>query len=313
MDRWPQIAELLDAQHGLVSAAQLRELKLSRHTLARWVQERRLVKCGPGVMRLVGARVTWEQQLMCGLLSLGDSAAVSHGAAARLHGFDRSATDDVEFLVGRAKRNSRLEGTVHSSALIGKLDIVTVDGFRTTSATRTILDLANIQVHPDRLRAAIDSAVRLQLSAPEAIRRRLEDIRRRGRTGVRMIDELLLDAGGHTMLEREFLRLMREAGLPRPQTQVVFRDGKRTMARVDFRYAEWRNVVEVSGRIGHSSPAERARDEQRRNVRRNRSRHRCSAANRRRGDENAVRSRQSSRCVVASPIFAVISRNRPDC
>ena len=80
-----------------------------------------------------------------------------------------------------------------------------------------------------------------------------------------MIDELLYDAGGHTMLEREFLRLMREADLPRPQPQVVFRNGKRTMARVDFLYAEWKIVVEVSGRIGHSTAPERARDAQRRN------------------------------------------------
>jgi Protein of unknown function (DUF559) len=265
MDRWPEVVDMLATQHGLVSAAQLSELKLSRHTIARWTVERRLEKFGPRVMRLVGAPVTWEQRLTGGLLSLGKSAAISHRAAARLHAFDRFTADDVDFLVGRTERNSRLAATVHSSALIRKLDIVTVDGFRTTSATRTILDLANLQVDPDRLRAAIDSAVRLQLSAPEAIRRQLADIRRRGRTGVRMIDELLYDAGGHTMLEREFLRLMREADLPRPQPQVVFRDGKRTMARVDFLYAEWKIVVEVSGRIGHSTPPERARDAQRRN------------------------------------------------
>jgi very-short-patch-repair endonuclease len=78
-------------------------------------------------------------------------------------------------------------------------------------------------------------------------------------------NELLVDAGGHTMLERDFLRLMREAGLPRPRTQVIFRDGQRTAARVDFLFPEFMLVVEVSGRLGHSSPAERARDAQRRN------------------------------------------------
>lgn len=265
MDRWADVVEVLAAQHGLLSDAQLRALKLSRHTVARWTNERRLERYGPGVLRLVGAPSTWEQRLTRGLLALGNDAAVSHRAAARLHGFDRSDTDDVEFLVGRAQRNSRLPDPVHSSGLIGKLDILTVGGFRATSATRTILDLANIQVPADRLRAAIDSAVRLQLSAPETIRRRLDDIRRRGRTGVRMLDELLIDAGGHTMLERKFLQLMREAGLPRPEPQVIFRDGKRTMARVDFIYCEWSIVVEVSGKLGHSSPAERARDAQRRN------------------------------------------------
>ena len=82
---------------------------------------------------------------------------------------------------------------------------------------------------------------------------------------MRLLDELLVDAGGHTMLEREFLRLMREAHLPRPETQVIFRDGQRTAARVDFLFPEWKIVVEVSGRLGHSSPSERARDAQRRN------------------------------------------------
>ena len=265
MDRWPEVVALLAEQHGLVATNQLTDLRLSRHTIARWTREHRLEKTAPGVLRLVGAPSTWEQRLMRGLLSLGGSAAVSHGAAARLHGLDRALPDDVAFLVTRSHRNSRLDDTVHSSGLIAKVDLVTVDGFRVTSATRTILDLANIEVDPDRLRAAIDSAVRLQLSAPQAIRRRLQDLRRSGRTGVRMIDELLADAGGHTMLEREFLRLVRDAGLPRPHTQVVFRDGKRTTARVDFLFTDWNIVVEVSGRVGHSTPSERARDAQRRN------------------------------------------------
>ncbi|MGH9132907.1 MAG: hypothetical protein ACRDZZ_03160, partial [Ilumatobacteraceae bacterium] len=59
--------------------------------------------------------------------------------------------------------------------------------------------------------------------------------------------------------------LMREAGLPRPSTQVVFRKDNRTVARVDFLYPELGIVSEVSGRRGHSSPSERARDAQRRN------------------------------------------------
>jgi Protein of unknown function (DUF559) len=113
--------------------------------------------------------------------------------------------------------------------------------------------------------AAIDSAIRMQLSSPEVIRTRLFDIRRRGRAGVRLVDSLLEDAGGHTMLERAFLRAMREAGLPRPETQVVFSDGERTLARVDFLYRRWRIVVEVSGQLGHTTPTERARDAQRRN------------------------------------------------
>lgn len=42
------------------------------------------------------------------------------------------------------------------------------------------------------------------------------------------------------------------------------RDGA-TFARVDFFFEPFGVVIEVSGRLGHSSPAERARDAQRRN------------------------------------------------
>ncbi len=37
------------------------------------------------------------------------------------------------------------------------------------------------------------------------------------------------------------------------------------MARVDFLFEPWRAMVEVTGRVGHSSPADRARDAHRRN------------------------------------------------
>ncbi len=67
------------------------------------------------------------------------------------------------------------------------------------------------------------------------------------------------------MLERLFLELMSEIGAPRPTTQRVHRDGDRTIARVDFEFDDLGIVVEVSGRVGHSTPAERARDAQRRN------------------------------------------------
>ncbi len=46
---------------------------------------------------------------------------------------------------------------------------------------------------------------------------------------------------------------------------MVHRRDDRTYARVDFYFEEAGVVVEVSGRKGHSSPSERARDAQRRN------------------------------------------------
>ncbi len=61
------------------------------------------------------------------------------------------------------------------------------------------------------------------------------------------------------------LGLLRRAGLPQPRTQVIHRRDGKTYARVDFMFDEQAIVVEVSGRKGHTSPSERARDASRRN------------------------------------------------
>ena len=111
----------------------------------------------------------------------------------------------------------------------------------------------------------MDSAIRLGLTAPVVLRARLMARRGPGHWGAPLLDELLTDAGGHSMLERRFLELTRRAGFPRPSTQVVHRRDGRTFARVDFEFEPYGIVVEVSGRLGHSTPTERARDAQRRN------------------------------------------------
>ena len=75
----------------------------------------------------------------------------------------------------------------------------------------------------------------------------------------------MLDAGGESALERRFLRLVRAADLPRPRTQVVYeRESGRAM-RVDFEFATGL-VVEVSGRLGHTSDRDRQKDARRRNA-----------------------------------------------
>ncbi len=165
----------------------------------------------------------------------------------------------------RCRRGVEVPFRVHTTSTLPDIDRASIRGLRCVSATRTIIDLARRRIGRSRLEAAIDSAVRSGASSPLVLERRLRELRSQGRWGVRLLDHLLVDTGGHTMLERRFIELTREAGLPRPTPQVIFQRDGRTYARVDFRFLEHAIVVEVSGRKGHSSPAERARDAQRRN------------------------------------------------
>jgi very-short-patch-repair endonuclease len=223
------------------------------------------VRIGPEVYGAAGAPASWERSLLAGLLALGPDACVSHESAARLHDFDRSLEGRPEFTVPRGRRGLVVDGALHTTTVLGPLDVVSVEGFRVTSATRTIVDLAHERIARRRLAAAIDSAVRLGLTSPSVLVERLTALRGPGRWGCRLLDELLVDSGGHTMLERDFLRLMRRGGLPRPRTQVIHRRDGSTYARVDFLFEPYGVVVEVSGRKGHSSPTERQIDAQRRN------------------------------------------------
>ncbi len=224
-----------------------------------------LVAEAPRVYAAGGAPTTVSRQQMAGLLCLGAGAVLSHETAARLHGFDRCLPHVVDVTVSRRRRGVHAPFNVHTTKYLSKLDVVTVDGWRCTSATRTVIDLARLRVPLGRLEAAMDSAVRSGASAPLVLARRLDELRGRGRWGAPLLENLLVDAGGHTMLERRFLALVRQAGLPRPTTQLVHRRDGRTIARVDFCFEAHGVVVEVSGQRGHSSPSERAKDAQRRN------------------------------------------------
>ena len=239
-----EIAALARNQDGLITDAQLRAnvpTDWQRRQLFRggWLE-----RVGPRTHAVAGAPRSHRFELRRGLLILGEYSVVSYEAAAALHQFDRPIPCAVEFTVQRRARP------------------VDVGGFPTTSATRTIIDLAHARAPRPRVEAAIDSAVRLGLSAPHTIERRLETLRGSGRWGCQLIDDLVIDSGGRSILERRFPELVRRYGFPRPLTQVVHRKGARHVARVDFLFEEQQIVIEVSG---HSSSSDRVKDAQRRN------------------------------------------------
>jgi very-short-patch-repair endonuclease len=265
-DRLTAALAVAARQHGAISVDQLRSCGVTSRDQRALVAAGRMERILATVLTVAGSPDTWFRRLQVGLLALGPEAYVSHEAAAALLGLDRSPPERVEFTVPRSGRWLTVQGaTVHTTTTVGRVDVLVVKGFRCASATRTILDLAAAGAPADRVAAAIDSAVRLRLSAPQVLCDRLAALRGPGRHGVRLLDSLLLDTGGETILERRFLALVRRAGLRRPETQRRIRSDGLHVARVDFLFAAERVVVEVSGRLGHSNPADRDRDAQRRN------------------------------------------------
>jgi hypothetical protein len=253
-------------QHQVFSRAQAREAGLSASSLSRRVAAGRLIACGTSALHLPGVTLSYRGRLMVGLLDLGPKALVSGRAAAHLHSLDGFDAGPLEFLVPRRLRNRTTVGNVTSTgSRIVPLDRVVIDGLACTSPTRTVVELlANATL--DEAGDALASATRLRLTAPAVVSRRLEQLGRNGRAGVRSLDRLAAHGAVESGLERQFVRIVARAGLPTPSHQRRYELPGVGVARVDFEFTTYPIVVEVGGRRGYLSREERQRQERRRNA-----------------------------------------------
>jgi very-short-patch-repair endonuclease len=137
-----------------------------------------------------------------------------------------------------------------------------------TSPTRTIIDLAT-HLDAAALTIAVDSALRDGLTSDDFLHRRLVALRSKGRYGIPKLLAVVAGAeiarGGHSWLEREFLRLMAQAQLPAPLTQQVLARRGTRLVRVDCRFADTPVVVELLGYRFHRSPQQMRVDAERAN------------------------------------------------
>lgn len=261
-----ELNELAASQDGLLTVGQLRSSGVTPWTQHRLVADGWMHRIAPRVYAVRGAPDTHRRRLRAGLLCLGDGSWVSHEAAAALHGLygpERSPPTVAEFTVERRRRPHVLPFVVHTTSRLSPIDHVVVDGFRVTSATRTILDLASAGADPRRIESAIECAIRRQLSSPEVLARRLSGFRG-ARRWCRLVEETVGQPGEPTPLERRFRGLAHAAGLPIPRTQVVFEPDDGTVTRVDFVFEQLDAVVEISVRERWDVASDRARDVQRR-------------------------------------------------
>jgi hypothetical protein len=121
-----------------------------------------------------------------------------------------------------------------------------------------MLDLATVQ-GPKTLLRSINEADKRDVIDPEELRRALES--RAGEPGVRLL-RALLDRDTFVLsdeeLERLFLPLAREAGLPLPLTKQIVNDFE-----VDFYWPDLGLVIETDGWRYHRTPSAQSRDARR--------------------------------------------------
>lgn len=203
-------------------------------------------------------------------LDIGGDVVASRFTAAALHGFDGyRLKQPFDVSIGRGRSVTRLGHRIHQVADLDTIDRGEVDKIPVTRPARTLIDLARHESE-EQLRIALDSGLRDGLLNEDALHRRIVALRRSGRHGVpallKAIEGAAAVSGAHSWLEREFLRLMQRAGVPRPQPQVILTRANDRLVRVDFHFADTCVVVEVLGYTWHASKAQLKRDSERSNA-----------------------------------------------
>jgi len=218
------LAELATRQHGVVSTRQLAGLGYSRKVVVMTEQAGRLRRVHRGVYSVGHHDLTWEGRCMAAVLAAAPARVVkghqpivaSHRSAAWLWDVFRYRPETIEVTTPKPRR-SRRPYRVHCSVL--RADERTVrEGIPVTSLARTYLDLAATE----RLRTVkrvLDRASDIgafDLGPVQAVLAGCPD--HPGRPKLRAALDLYEERPVFTRsgLERRFLEVVREAGLPEP-------------------------------------------------------------------------------------------------
>lgn len=195
---------------------------------------------------------------MAAVLVGGPHARLSHHSAAALWGMRRFRRPWIDVLTTGDLRSTRPEVRCHRRRSLSDESPRFVDRIPVTDPVTTLVDLAAC-LDAGRLEDAVNEADRLDLVDPEQLRAAIRSIRKR--PGVGRLRELLdrqTYRVTHSVLEREFLRLVEATCLPAPQTQAWLNG-----YRVDFYWPHLNLVVETDSLRHHRTSSQQTTDRKR--------------------------------------------------
>jgi hypothetical protein len=247
------------AEHdGVLSVAQLRACGLSDRAIARRARDGRLHRLHRGVYAVGHPGITLRGRFRAAVVACGETAVLSHFAAAVWWGFWSWGERLVDVtIIGSGTR--KLVGVrVHCSRALDHPDALWRDGIRVTSPARTLLDLAAI-LPAKALRSIVRRA---QAEGTVSIRQILELLDRcNGHHGAAKLRACI--AGGpaptRSELEDRLLDLLDTGGIARPEINVPLRFGTRTIVP-DYLWREQRIAIEADSVAWHDHKLTREHD-----------------------------------------------------
>jgi very-short-patch-repair endonuclease len=192
---------------------------------------------------------------MAAVLGCGSQAVLSHASAAALWQIRRHEGPPAEVSVPAHVVRRRPGIALHRPAKLAAGDVTRRRGIPVTTPVRTLIDLAT-RLNLGQLETAINEADRRELVDPEVLRSAVtESAGAKGAATLRRLLDRRTFRLTDSQLERNFLALVRGAGLPLPET-----GGRIKGFRVDFQWPDLGLIVETDGLRYHRTPAQQARD-----------------------------------------------------
>ena len=260
------IARTATSQRGLITSEQLLAAGASRTTVSRWCEEGRLHRVHRGVYAVGHRHLDPTAGLLAATLAGGTATYLARLHAGRFLGLSYKTRRDgrIEVTAGQAGRN-RPGIAFLQFATMREGDLQVVEGVRCTSVSRTLVDLASA-LSLNQLERAVERAeFREQLDRAEIAEIIARIPRLRGVRNLRKAlgAEALRAVGAETELERLALRLILDAGLPRPELQrKLYIDSPPREIRPDFFWPNTGVILEADG-PHHRRPNQRRRDGER--------------------------------------------------
>ncbi len=190
------------------------------------------------------------------LMSCGTGSFISHRSAAFVWGMRKHPPPEVEVSVLAGGCRSRTGIRVHRIKAIERGEPRRHQGLWISSPARAVLEVAAVGSR-EELVNVVDQGLALRRFTARDLQAVLK--RNPGRRGAGRVAELLSDetamAISRSQAEKALLRLIRQARLPMPETNVRF--GR---FEADFVWREQRLIVELDTATYHSGPGVFQRD-----------------------------------------------------
>lgn len=240
------LAQIAASSKGVVTRAELLRAGVTGNEIGHRLRTGALIPEHPGVYRVGHAAPSVEARYLAAVRACGDGALLSGRAAAFLYGLIKGRPPRPE-VTARTKRRVKGVATRRSRAGIHPDDAATCRRIPVTSVARTLVDIAARLQVDDLARACHEAGVRYRTTPRdvEAVLARRPTSSGAGKLRRVMRGDVHVAL---SKLERLFLALVREAGVPLPKANKPA--GGR---RVDCRWPEYRLTVELDSYRYHGS------------------------------------------------------------